>query len=119
MKYTRPKVNPTRQVSYARALRDELFKRLGNKCAECPETDPRKLQFDHPNGRDWEPSKLSYSARMKRYEREVNENKVRLLCEPCNLRNRAQHPDGTFYPTANRTVAMGDRNLGAFNYIVP
>ena len=104
MKYTLPKVNPCRQVKSARVLKEKLFAFLGNKCALCSETDPSKLQVDHPNGRDWEPPKFSYYHRLLRYWFEAQQHKVRLLCEKCNLAQRAQHPDGTFYPTKHKFI---------------
>jgi 5-methylcytosine-specific restriction endonuclease McrA len=64
---TQPK-QPCRQTRYARAIRDNLRAELGEKCALCGAT--WDLQFDHIRGARYQHNKLSYSARMKRYERE-------------------------------------------------
>lgn len=58
------------------------------------------LEFDHINGRHYVVSKLSYSARMKRYEREAELNLIRLLCKDCNLAERKKNDNGQFIPTA-------------------
>lgn len=97
----RLKANPCRQTLWARALRQTLIKQLGGKCVLCPESDPRKMEFDHKDGRDWVPNKLSYSARMKRYQREADAGKLRLLCQDCNLKAREKADSGAFVPTGS------------------
>jgi len=71
-----------RNTIRAKAIKAELIERLGGKCELCPSSDD--LQFDHRDGSDWVLNKLSYLARMNLYKREVEENKIRLLCGTCN-----------------------------------
>ena len=42
------------------------------------------LEFDHLNGRDWTPSKLSRLQRIARYEADAAAGLIRLLCRPHN-----------------------------------
>ncbi|MDE2103428.1 MAG: hypothetical protein KGL39_39670 [Patescibacteria group bacterium] len=95
---------PCRQVVYARKIRAELIDRLGGKCALCNETDPTKLQFDHINGRAYNPNQLSYGARLKRYEREAELNLLRLLCESCNLAERKVNDNGQYIRTEHASL---------------
>jgi 5-methylcytosine-specific restriction endonuclease McrA len=98
-----------RTTIYAQKIRDELIEKLGGKCALCPECDPAKLQFDHIHGRDYNPNNLSYSARLARYKREAQQDKLRLLCEPCNLKERKRHENGSHCRTNEtpiRTMEM-------------
>lgn len=88
-----------RNTIAAQKIRDELLVKLGGKCALCPEVDSEKLQFDHINGRDYKPNKLSYRQRLTTYRREVEQGKIRLLCEPCNLSERKKHENGAWCPT--------------------
>jgi len=78
----------SRQIQYVRKTRKQLIDKLGGVCALCGSRD--ELEFDHINGRDYEPSKLSSSARLARYKREVAAGEIRLLCNPCNLKARKQ-----------------------------
>jgi len=91
---------PSRQTEYARRTKAELIAKLGGKCEHCAESDPDKLQFDHINGRHYEPHRLSYSARLARYKKEAAKGELRLLCEPCNLAARNTNDNGQFVPTA-------------------
>ena len=97
-----------RQTEYAHRLKLELIKKLGGKCDLCPETNPDRLQFDHIHGRDWDVRKKSYSARMAKYKQEVEMNQLRLLCEPCNLRQRKRNDNGLCVPTAAKIERTGD-----------
>jgi hypothetical protein len=76
-----------------------LIEKLGGKCELCPEDDPAKLEFDHKNGRDYDVSKLSSTARLARYAREAEKGEGRLLCGPCNLRERKRDDNGNCVPT--------------------
>lgn len=67
--------------------RKELIQRLGGKCSVCPCADFSKLEFDHPNGRPYDVAKLSRLSRLRRYRKEADEGKVRVLCRSCNARD--------------------------------
>lgn len=73
---------PTPPNKWAKAARLRLIAELGGRCAKCGRT--HDLEIDHPQGRDWEPCKLSSSARVSRYRREAKQGLVRLLCKWCN-----------------------------------
>ena len=89
-----------RQTIYARALRAKLIAILEGKCAICGATeDETRLQFDHVTGALYKHNQLSYSARMKRYEREQELGVLRLLCGPCNRAERKKNDNGQFIPT--------------------
>ena len=83
-----------RTTIYAREIRDRLRDALGMKCALCGETDQDKLQFDHIRGAHFVHNRLSYSARMKRYEREHELGLIRLLCGDCNRAERRRDDSG-------------------------
>lgn len=65
----------------------------------CQEDDPAVLQFDHIYGALYQHNRLSYSARMKRYEREAELGQLRLLCASCNLKERKRNDNGQCIPT--------------------
>ncbi len=74
---------PARYLAHwADGQRFDLMVELGGRCANCGVEDG--LEFDHPNGRSWEPRAMSRWARIIRYRREAREGKLRLLCKPCN-----------------------------------
>lgn len=100
---------PCRQTEYAHRTKAELIVQLGGKCEHCGETAYDKLQFDHINGRDWDPKSKSFSARMSKYKREAAAGILRLLCEPCNLKARKSNDAGQWVPTNSvieRTTEM-------------
>jgi hypothetical protein len=74
------------------------------KCALCPQDDPKELEFDHIHGRAYEVRKLSYSARMKRYERQAELKLIRLLCGPCNLAERKRNDNGAHIRTEHASL---------------
>lgn len=74
-----------RLVRWAKAKRKELFRVMGGRCAECKTR--KDLQFDHPNGRDYDPARLSRWSRMTRYIRDWKAGNLRPLCGPCNRRD--------------------------------
>lgn len=65
--------------------RVELIERLGGKCEICKSR--KKLEIDHPHGRDWKVEKVASHMRIKIYEAEAARGEVRLLCSDCNKRN--------------------------------
>jgi len=95
---------PSRQTLYARSLRDALYEKLGNKCSnpECGATE--NLEFDHINGRSYDPNKLSYCQRLIRYTKEAARGELRILCGTCNLAARKKHENGSFCRTEHEPV---------------
>lgn len=71
---------------YRRKKRAELIERLGGECRQCG--SKRKLEFDHINGRDWEPREIGSTSRILLYVREAAIGKLQLLCRPCNIHKR-------------------------------
>lgn len=86
-----------KQTRTARRRKAELIEQLGSKCVKCGTTED--LEFDHKNGRDYDPQKLSYSARLARYKREADRGEIRLLCGRCNKAARATNDNGAWIPT--------------------
>jgi hypothetical protein len=66
------------------ARRRALIAQLGGVCEDgfCFETE--RLEFDHPEGRDWEPRRLSRLQRIARYEADAAGGRLRLLCRSHN-----------------------------------
>ena len=89
-----------RNTLAAKKIREALLDKLGAVCVDCGEDERDLLQFDHINGRDYEPNKLSYRQRMTRYRREVTEGKLAVVCGDCNLKRRKRNAAGKFIPTA-------------------
>ena len=101
----------SRQTCYARALRAKLIEQLGGRCTLCPSADPEVLEFDHIRGRSYNPNQLSYSSRMKRYEREAEAGLLRLLCGPCNKAQRATNDSGQWIRTEHASLVPLTENL--------
>ena len=73
----------------ARALRDEMRAKLGGRCQwnegkkeQCPRTTG--LEFDHPQGRSWQPRRTNMMTRMRLYRMALESGRLRLLCRPHN-----------------------------------
>lgn len=81
----------SRQILWANRAKSKLIRAMGSRCwnPDCPSEAP--LEIDHPHGRDWKPSKKSFSHRISIYRREWLEGKVRLLCKDCNASHRFLH----------------------------
>lgn len=62
--------------------RRALIKKLGGKCVKCGSRS--RLEFDHPNGRDWQPRDHNQRTRIARYEREADAGDLQLKCRKCN-----------------------------------
>lgn len=69
------------RISY-RMRRESLLSKMGDHCELCGKDT--LLEFDHPNGRDWEPRNKNRVTRMKLYERDFKYGNLRLLCKSCN-----------------------------------
>ena len=63
-----------------------------------------ELQFDHIQGARYQHNELSYLARMNRYKREHELGLLRLLCKPCNLKERKTNNNGQWIPTAHASL---------------
>lgn len=72
------------QYAYARRLKRKLLALLGGRCHICGTS--RKLEFDHLVPRTWRSRDLTWHRRLKRYEREIAEGKVKAACRSCNAR---------------------------------
>lgn len=72
------------KASRGQRIREKIIHLLGDKCAECGST--KRLEIDHPEGRDWEPRRLSQEGRATRYWREYLAGKLRVLCRKCNAK---------------------------------
>ncbi len=78
------------QAARAYTRRRALILELGGVCSSCGDDEERSgfsMEFDHPNGRDWTPSKLNRWQRQKLYERDAAMGLLRLLCRRCNARD--------------------------------
>lgn len=66
--------------------RRALLAQLGGKCEKCGTKGRGKnhLEFDHPHGRDYEPSKLARHNRLAAYRRDAAAGNLRVLCRHCN-----------------------------------
>ena len=69
------------------------------------------LQFDHIEGARYRHNELSYLARMNRYKREQELGLLRLLCGPCNLKERKANDNGQWIPTAHASLVPLTENL--------
>ena len=70
---------------------ETLKRQMGGRCERCGSRE--KLQFHHPYGRDWDPTKVNRWVRIARYRREANNGLLTLLCKPCNA-SPVTHPEG-------------------------
>lgn len=100
---------PHRATVYAQRIRARLLKVLGDKCDLCGSVED--LEFDHKHGREYNPRDLSYSARMKRYERETELGLIRLLCRKCNLKARHTDDNGHHIRTEHAGLVPLTKNL--------
>lgn len=79
----RPRPGTRWRRKYYETHKATLIELLGGKCVYCGATE--KLTFDHVNGdRDWVPSQVHSTKRMRLYEQDFLEDKLQLLCVKCN-----------------------------------
>lgn len=76
-----------RTLAWVRRARRDLVALLGGKCAECGTT--RRLEFDHPHGRDYDPARLSRWSRIARYRRDAAAGNLRVLCRSHNASRKS------------------------------
>jgi hypothetical protein len=62
-----------------------LLEAFGWKCAKCG--SDKKLEFDHPKGRDYDPTRMNRYQRMRKYLHDFLEGNLRLLCRKCNAKD--------------------------------
>jgi len=96
--YSRRDPKPDRQVNRntaARAIRESLFRVLGEKCLDCEETRREKLTFDViipvANPPDHH-GKMSFRQRMIFYRRQHERANLAVRCSPCNSRKGRNDP---------------------------
>jgi hypothetical protein len=65
-----------------KSKRKALIAAMGGECVECGKK--RKLEFHHPDGRDWNVRSMNQWRRIKKYEEEWAAGKIELLCRSCN-----------------------------------
>lgn len=71
-----------RQRDWARRLRVQIRKDLGNKCAHCGATE--ELEFDCISPKGDEHHKMEQSARVSFYRVQYALGNLQLLCEKCH-----------------------------------
>lgn len=72
------------QKEYYRRLQEKLFRLVADHCEICGST--KKLEFDHPKGRDYDPTKLNQGSRYRRYLLDLKMGNLRTLCRRCNAK---------------------------------
>lgn len=77
-----------------RTRRDALLDRLGPVCVLCGCVQRNQLQFDHINQdtRTWNVRHTNMLQRIRRYEHDVDQGLIRVLCGPCN-KGQQRPPD--------------------------
>ena len=73
----------------AKAKRTRLIQLLGGRCTKCGGTE--ELEFHHPNGRNWTPSKLNRWTRINRYWQDFVAGRLGLLCRSHNAHDANNH----------------------------
>jgi hypothetical protein len=82
-----------REARYRTRLRAEVRAMLGNACARAAEGGcGGRLDVDHKNGRDWDPTKVDSRTRWRRYREEARRGEVRLLCQTHNRSDNGRDP---------------------------
>lgn len=85
LRVKQPKERRDRRRQYERnryhEIMEQIREKLGNKCALASHDCEGGLQVDHPNGRDWDLTKVSSLKRARRLEQELRADiGLRLLC---------------------------------------
>lgn len=70
-------------------LREKLRAVLGGRCSNPKCRTTERLEFHHPEGRNWEPREKNLLQRMRLYWRDHDRGLLALLCSPCNGRDGA------------------------------
>jgi 5-methylcytosine-specific restriction endonuclease McrA len=88
---------PVKWGEYLAKKRQKLLIMMGGVCAACGEDDLALLEIDHIEDRQYEPRQLSRTKRLKMYEEEYRQGRVRLLCSSCNKSNEYRKHNGGGY----------------------
>ena len=80
-----------RFAKLSKKLREEIFKKHGNKCCKCGFNDKRALQIDHVNGGGHR--EIGSMGRHEFYLKVLNDDsgKYQLLCANCNWIKRIEN----------------------------
>jgi len=79
----KPKPGTIWRRNYYERHKAALIDFLGGRCTQCGVTTD--LTFDHISGdRDWEPSEVHSTTRLRMYETDALNDKLQLLCIRCN-----------------------------------
>lgn len=92
----KPSANPSRQVVWARAKRDEMRAALGGKCVQCGTT--HNLEFDHIDAatRTWGDTRgVGFVRSITLYRRDYKAGLLQLLCRYHNAVKGNRTPDPT------------------------
>lgn len=88
---------PTRSAyesALATRLRKALFELLGPMCGQCGcDLRTQAWEVNHLVRREWQPRKLSFYRRQKRYWQEAQEGLVEVACAECNASFRPPLPE--------------------------
>jgi 5-methylcytosine-specific restriction endonuclease McrA len=84
---------PNRQAKWAQRKRRELMFILGGRCAHCGTTE--SLTFDCIRPVNGGHHKMSSSARMTFYVREMRKGNIQILCHKCNVK-KSNKPNGKY-----------------------
>ena len=91
----------------APALRARLLAWLGGRCERCGETEPSKLSFDHPFGRNYNLQRLSpYDRYRWIYVWEADMGALRILCRTCNSRDGGYRAHGLQLPPVSPQLEL-------------
>lgn len=95
MVMTKKERNRAGQLAKIEAIqrrRKILIKALGGRCQHCGSTEFLTLDHKEEQGRDWDvkPSEIGRMKRLKLYEEDFLNDKLRVLCSTCNSKD-GQH----------------------------
>jgi len=94
---------------YFRAIRQEVIRILGGKCAKCGFGDWRALQVDHVNGcgNDFRLPQLMLYKDIRRCLI-TGETKYQLLCSNCNSIKKYENNENPYQTRVSADLSSGD-----------